>query len=88
MGNNKWPTKNKDMQIAHVIMEEYADENNSSLGLFELFVDEKAKQMNFRLANWVRVLNVQFTSMYGQNHGDYVTRRVLSDCIRHGNTIH
>lgn len=87
MTNKKWPTKNQDMQIANLIMEEYAQDNNT-LGLFELYVDQRTKRMNFRLASWVRALSVQFASMYGKNQGDFVTRKVLTNCIRHEQTLH
>ena len=84
-----WPTKNKDMHIAQLIMEEYALEQNSdSLGLFELVVDTQEKRMDFQLANWVVVLAQQFQSMYGANQGEYVTRQVISRCLTQGQTVH
>ncbi|AHE66585.1 MULTISPECIES: hypothetical protein [Legionella] len=84
-----WPTKDKDMHIAQLIMEEYAKEQDSnSLGLFELVVNQDEKRMNFRLANWVLAIAQQFNSMYGANRGDYITRQVISRCITQGQTIH
>lgn len=88
MRNKKWLTRETDMQIAGLIIEEYASDEGNTLGLFELVVNEREKKMNFRIAHWVRMLTEQFTFMYGENQGDYVTRRVLSDCLRHGSTIH
>lgn len=88
MSNKKWPTRETDMEIANMIMEEYANDENNTLGLFELVVDEQQKKMNFQIADWVDILTQQFSVMYGPNQGDYVVRRVLSDCIRHGQTIH
>ncbi|MCP0913017.1 MULTISPECIES: hypothetical protein [Legionella] len=87
--NKNWPTKNKDMHIAQLIMEEYAKEQETqTLGLFELVIDQGEKRMNFRLANWVLALAKQFNSMYGANQGDFVTRQVISYCITQGQTIH
>tara|TARA_Y100000588_G_scaffold371498_1_gene442852 strand:+ start:121 stop:387 length:267 start_codon:yes stop_codon:yes gene_type:complete len=87
--NKDWPTKEKDMHIAQLIMEEYAKEQESeTLGLFELVVDEEEKRMNFQLANWVIVLAQQFQSMYGSNQGEHVTRQVITRCLTQGQTVH
>ena len=87
--SSSWPTKEKDLQIAQVIMEEFAKlENTESLGLFELVVDQKEKRMNFRLANWVVTLANHYNNLYGSTQGDYVTRQVISRCITQGETLH
>lgn len=87
--NKNWPTKDKDMHIAQLIMEEYASKQRSeALGLFELVVDQGEKRMNFRLSNWVLILAQQFKAMYGANQGDYVTRQVISRCMTQGQTLH
>lgn len=87
--NENWPTKDKDMDVAQRIMEEYANEQNSeSLGLFELIVDQEAKRMDFRLSSWVQILAQHFKSLYGANQGDFVTRQVISRCITNGQTLH
>lgn len=87
--NKNWPTKMKDMHIAQLIMEEFANKQNSeSLGLFELVVDQHEKRMNFRLSNWVFALAEQFNSMYGANQGDFITRQVISSCMTQGQTLH
>jgi hypothetical protein len=87
--DKNWPTKAKDMHIAQLIMEEYAEnENKDALGLFELVVDQQEKKMNFRLANWVVILAQQFNSMYGSDQGDFVTRQVIRQCLTQGQTLH
>ncbi len=87
--DNNWPTKEKDMHLAQLIMEEFAGKQESdSLGLFELVVNQEEKQMNFRLSNWVLVLAQRFNSLYGANQGDYVTRLVISRCMVQGQTLH
>ena len=87
--NKNWPTKNKDMHIAHLIMEAYANKQDSeSLGLFELVVNQEEKRMNFRLSNWVLALAQQFNDMYGAHQGDYVIRQVISRCMVQGQTLH
>lgn len=87
--SNDWVTKEKDIHIAQLIMEEYASKQNTdSLGLFELVVDTTEKRMDFRLSNWVLALAGHFNSLYGANQGDFVTRRVISHCMIQGKTLH
>lgn len=87
--NKNWPTQEKDMYIAQLIMEEFASKQNTeSLGLFELVVNQDEKRMNFRLSSWVLALAQHFNTMYGANQGDYVTRQVISKCMTQGQTLH
>lgn len=87
--NQDWPTRDKDLQTARLIMEEYANERDSdSLGLFEIVVDQIAKRMNFCLSGWVVILAKHFNSMYGASQGDFITRQVISSCITQGQTLH
>jgi hypothetical protein len=84
-----WPTQEKDMTIAQLIIEQYANANGSdSLGLFELVVDQKEKRMNFQLSTWVVILAKQFKEIYGAEQGDLVTRQVISRCLTGAETIH
>ena len=84
-----WPTQEKDMTIAQLIIEQYANETDSdSLGLFELVVDQKEKRMNFQLATWVVILANQFKALYGAEKGDLITRQVISRCLTGAETIH
>lgn len=87
--NANWPTRDKDLQTARQIMEEYANDRESdSLGLFEIVVDQIEKRMNYCLSGWVVMLAKHFSSMYGASQGDFVTRRVISRCITQGQTLH
>lgn len=87
--SQSWPTKERDLQAARVIMEEYATEKETdSLGLFEIVVDQIEKRMNFRLSAWVVALAKHFSSQYGSNQGDFITRQVISSCITQGQTVH
>ena len=84
-----WPTQEKDMIIAQLIIEQYAKANNSdALGLFELVVDQKEKRMNFQLSTWVVMIAKQFQELYGAEQGDLVTRNVISRCFTGSETIH
>lgn len=87
--SDKWSTKDRDLQTARLIMEEYAsDRESESLGLFEIVVDQVEKRMNFRLSGWVIALAKHFNSEYGSSQGDYITRQIISRCITQGETLH
>lgn len=87
--SQSWPTRDKDLHEARVIMEDYAQKRDSnSLGLFEIIVDQAEKKMNFRLSGWVVLLAKHFSSNYGANQGDFITRQIISRCITQGETIH
>lgn len=87
--SQNWPTRDRDLDTARVIMEEYASERDSnSLGLFEIVVDTEEKRMNFCLSGWVVNLAKHFYLLYGESQGDFVTRQVITRCITQGNTLH
>ncbi len=87
--SQNWPTKDKDLQMARVIMEQYAHERDrDALGLFEIEVDKFEKRMNFCLAGWVVLLAKHFNSQYGANQGGFITRQVITSCITQGQTLH
>jgi hypothetical protein len=85
----EWPNKTKDMYIAEQIMEKYAHQQDSeTLGLFEVVVDIKQKQLNFRLSKWVVAIAQHFSSLYGSEEGEFVTRKIVSSCLTNGQTLH
>lgn len=87
--SESWPTREKDLQVAHNIMEEYANERDSdSLGLFEIVVDRSEKRMNFRLSGWVILIAKHFVAAYGACQGDFITRQIISRCITQDATLH
>ncbi len=87
--SQNWPTRDRDLQTARVIMEEYANErDNAALGLFEIVVDQVNKRMDFCLSGWVVILAKHFNSLYGVAQGDFVTRQVITCCLTQGQTLH
>jgi hypothetical protein len=87
--NKNWPTKDKDMYIARLLMEEYAMRQEcESLGLLEVVVNQEEKSMNFRMSSWVLALAQQFNSMYGALKGDFIMRQVISKWITEGQVMH
>ncbi len=84
-----WPTKEKDMQTARLIIEQYANEQDSNhLGLMEIVVNEKKKRMDLRLSAWVMLLAKHFNAVYGASQGDFITRQIISRCITQEATLH
>lgn len=83
-----WPTQLKDMHMAEQIMSRYAEEHAGVLNLFELVVDLQAKNMDFRLSSWVMALASHFKSVYGEQEGEIITRRIISACMRDNQTLH
>lgn len=87
--SKNWSTKEKDLQMAAQIIEEYARRHNyESLSLVELVVDEKAKQMGFQMSHWVLIMAAHFHALYGFEQGDLITRQVISNYITQGQTMH
>lgn len=87
--SQNWSTRDRDLQMARSIMEEYAhDRDSDTLGLFEIVVDLTEKRMDFCLSGWVLTLAQHFNSVYGVNQGDFVIRQVITCCITQGHTLH
>lgn len=87
--NDQWPTQSQDMIAAQRIMEEYAKAHDTNaLGLFEIIVMEQEKRMDFRLSHWVVEIATHFAQTYGPDQGDFVTRQIISRCIRQSETVH
>lgn len=87
--SQNWPTKEKDLRAARVIMEEYAKERNSeALGFFEVIYDARKKEMSFCLSGWVVLLLKHFNAKYGQAKGEMIARQIFTRCILQGHTVH
>lgn len=85
--SQNWPTKEKDMRVAAFFMENYAQDKNY-LSVFELCLNQEEKRFDFRPSNWVLALAYHFVQIYGQEQGSLVTRNVIGDCLRNGETLH
>lgn len=84
-----WPTKEKDLEVAKNIIEEYTRNQDSDvLGIFEVVVSQDKEVPDVHLAEWVVTLTDYFHEKYGYEQGDFVTKMVISNCITHGNIIH
>ncbi len=86
---SKWLTKEKDLEAAQNIIEEYARiHDGDSLGIFEVTVREDKEVPDVRLAEWVVNITDYFQEKYGPDQGDFVTKMVISRCLTQGNIIH
>ena len=84
-----WPTKAKDIKLARRMIANYAQtQGQQMLGLFELVLTPGRKSFDIQLSPWIIALTLQFQDIYGADHGQWVARKVLSLCIRQGQTLH
>lgn len=83
-----WLNQLQDMNAAEQIMGDYAEHHTGVLNLFELVVDIKEKQMDFQLAPWVHALTHHFKSVYGDEEGEAITRKLISFYMRDHQTLH
>lgn len=88
--HTNWPTKEKDLEVAKNIIEEYIRgyEGDHSLGIFEVTVREDKEAPDVRLADWVITLTDYFQEKYGADQGDFVTKMVIGRCLTQGNVVH
>lgn len=88
MSNISGPIRFRDLLIAEQVMSQFFSEEKLGLNLFELVVDLKEKSMNFRLSPWVIALAEKYTTLYGEEEGEIITRRVISFFMRDRHTLH
>ena len=84
-----WPTKARDMKLARQMIEAYAQKQGQEMiGLFEFVLTPGRKSFDIQLSPWIIALTLQFQDIYGTEQGQWVSRKVLSLCIRQGHTLH
>lgn len=84
MKHSDWPTKEKDLALAKKILHQYS-EDITSLCIFESLNDPKKQ---YRLADWVDELTDCFYELYGKDHGEFITKKILSSLLVNGQVIH
>ncbi len=85
----EWPTKAKDTRLGRQMIETYAQKKGQDMvGLFELVFTPGSKAFDIQLSPWIIALTLQFKDIYGPDHGEWVVRKVISFCIRQGQTLH
>lgn len=82
-----WSTKKQDMYIAKEVISQYGGDEGL-LGIFEVLTDSKGNVSEVRLAEWVKVLVNHYRTIYGEEKGDFVMKKVVSSCLINGKTIH
>lgn len=84
-----WPTKEKDLEVAENIIEEYSRSHDIDLlGIFEVVVNQNKEAPDVHLAEWVVTLTSYFEDKYGFEQGNFVTKMVISRYIKGDNTVH
>ena len=84
----EWKTEERDLQLAEKIIDKYLDYSGGEpLGIFELEVGA-GESIDFRLSGWIRELHDEFETLYGQELGETVTRKVVSRCLTVGEILH
>ena len=83
-----WPTEQQDLATAAEIIQRYMQRNDGRpLGLFEIEL-KKGEKPNVRLSYWIMELAECFYRQYGRQQGDFVTKMVVSKCLKQGETVH
>lgn len=86
---SKWLTKEKDLEVAKNIIEEYIQSQDSRLlGVLEVVVNHEKEMPDIHLAEWVMTLTDYYQEKYGVKQGNFVVNMVIGDFMTHGNTIH
>lgn len=84
-----WPTKEKDLEVAENIIEEYTgSRDDNSLSIFEVVVSENKEAPDIHLSDWVVSITDYFQEKYGVEQGNRITKMVIGCCISHGYTLH
>ena len=84
-----WSTQSKDMGLARLVIDQYVEATGAeAVGLFEIVMNPSEKRMDYQLASWVVVLAQQFSTLYGAEKGDFVTREVISRCLIGNELVH
>lgn len=84
----EWTTEESDLQLAEKIIDKHLDYSGGEpLGIFELEIGA-GESIDFRLSGWICELHDHFESLYGEEQGESVTRRVVSRCLTVGETLH
>lgn len=86
--STEWPTKQIDLSYAESVLKKHMDFNDGEpLGLFEITNKEEIPS-DMRVADWVIELLDHYQAKYGKDHGDVITRKVVSSCLTKGHTVH
>ena len=87
MSADDWGTKSEDLYVTRQVIAEFGGDE-TLLGIFEVVTDEHGQFQTARLAEWVCVLIKHFRNLYGESEGDQIMKRVVSNCLIDGQTIH
>lgn len=85
---NDWPTKDDDLDMLAATIDKHIDLNDGEpVGLFEIAVED-GERVGIRMSPWVDELAENLSERYGLEDGMIVMKRVLSQCLINGSTVH
>lgn len=84
-----WATMKDDISLAHDVLARYhdLDEGHPSIYLQEATIFLEGS-MQIKQADWVVELCEKYETLYGEEKGNEILRRVLTAFLTFGNTIH
>lgn len=86
MSSQNWPTKSADMAIAFEVLGLFTDDIQS-LTIFELTKQDAQKQ-TYQLAPWVFAIDNCFNLLYGEDKGEAITKKIVSELLINGEKLH
>ena len=85
---NKWPTRNQDMQAAETIIDKYMARNGGKpLGIVEVRMAE-GQAISLKTPSWIVELVEHFSQQYGKEQGQTIVGKVLTRYLLKGEVIH
>ena len=75
------------MQFAREVIAEFGGEEEL-LGIFEMETDKLGNVKKIKLAEWVMVLIQHYRLLYGNEEGDHIMKKVVTNCIVDNQTVH
>lgn len=79
-----WPTRENDLEIARKILHKYTEDIHS-LSIFESLGDPLNQ---YRLSDWVDDLSENFCKLYGEEQGEFITKKIISSLLIHDHSLH
>lgn len=85
--NNEWQPKPQDMLFVQDVISEYGGDEHL-IGIFEVGLSETGEVKQVRIAEWVQIVTQYFQRRYGHKQAEHIMKKILSESLIGGNTIH
>ncbi len=84
---NEWQTKQQDMLFVKEVISHFGGSDHL-IGIFEIGFNEDGEPQQVRLSEWLNILTQHFQRRYGDEKAEYIIRKVISESVISGNTLH